>query len=407
VEGKALVVDGRQDSQALLAGDLADAGFEVIEACDGIDAWRKFHLIRPDLVVSNLRVPFADGFELLRRIRGVSSTPVILFASNGDVATAVAAIKGGADEFFSLPDDRDRIAERARELMSDRADADVRDELSDQIVGSSAASRRLRDRVRALAPLQVPVLVTGERGVGHDHTVRCLHERSDRAAAKLVVIGSGEAGLRQCGAATAFYLDEIGRFAPADQVYWFERLRESRSREADSPRIFASSSDDLAALARNDSFHPRLARCLLRFRVHIAPLRERAGDVDPLVRHHVRRLAREMGRSDVSLDADAIDLLRARPWPGNIGELCAAVERLVAFSPGGEITANLVRDVLGESPNSVALLRRQREQRLRSELVEVLESCGGNLAEVGRRLGVSRGAVIYRAQKFGLLPRSS
>jgi len=85
--------------------------------------------------------------------------------------------------------------------------------------------------------------------------------------------------------------------------------------------------------------------------------------------------------------------------------LAQVVEKLVAFSPSGDVTRERVREVLGESPDSVALLRHQRNQQQREELVALLESCGGNLAEVARRLEISRGAVIYRAQKHGLLPR--
>ena len=407
MERKALVVDGRRESRALVAGDLAEVGFEVVEARDGLDAWRKFRRSRPDVVVSDLRVPRADGLELLRRIRGVSSTPVILFAASGDVATAVAAIKSGAQEFFSFPEDLDRMVSRAHEIVRSRSARDARDELAARIVGSSSSIRRLRDRVRALAPLQVPVLVTGEPGVGHDLTVRCLHDLSGRATGKLVTITVDDAGARRPAAAAAFYLDEVGRFTPADQVYWFERLHEHQSNDSGTARIFASTSEDVASLVRNASFHPPLARLLSRFRVQIAPLRERAGDIELLVSHHARRLGCEMGRDEVRFDPAAIALLRSRSWPGNVGELIAVVERLVAFSPNGEVTRDRVSEVLGESPNSVAWLRRQRDERLRGELLELLEQCGGNLAEVARRLGVSRGAVIYRAQKFGLLPKSA
>ena len=116
MERTALVVDDRPESRELVAGDLAEAGFHVVEAEDGLDGWRQFRRNEPDLVVTELRMPGADGIELLRRIRGVSSVPVILLTAYGDVPAAVAAIKGGAEEFFTFPDDLDRVVDRAHEL---------------------------------------------------------------------------------------------------------------------------------------------------------------------------------------------------------------------------------------------------------------------------------------------------
>ncbi|MFQ5417580.1 MAG: helix-turn-helix domain-containing protein, partial [Myxococcota bacterium] len=118
-------------------------------------------------------------------------------------------------------------------------------------------------------------------------------------------------------------------------------------------------------------------------------------------------IAVEMGRTRVRLDRAAIALLRARTWVGNVRDLASIVEKLVAFSPDGEVTAARVREVLGESPDSVASMRIQKQQKQREELVSLLETCGGNLAEVARRLEISRGAVIYRAQKHGLISKPS
>jgi two-component system nitrogen regulation response regulator NtrX len=407
VERRALVVDDRVESRELVAGDLAEAGFCVAEAEDGLDAWRRFRHHAPDLVVTDLRMPGADGIELLRRIRGVSSVPVILLTACGDVPTAVAAIKGGAQEFLAFPDDLERVVDRARALTRDPREPSDAEKLAARIVGRSAATRRLRDRVLALAPLRVPVLVSGEAGTGHDHVIRCLHELSAGAGAKLARARSGAAGaLARPMPGVATYLDEVGSFTPAEQVHWFERLCEIQSGEpAAASRIFASTSEDFAQRACDGSYHPALAERLLRFRVPIAPLRERPEDVAPLVSHLADRIGREMGRERVRFERSAIALMRTSAWPGNVRELAKVVEKLVAFSPGGGVTRDRVREVFGELQGSVATLRQQRNQRQRDELVALLESCGGNLAEVARRLDISRGAVISRAQKHGLLPR--
>jgi len=316
----ALVVDARMESRELVASDLAEAGFRVVEAENGIDGWRRFRRNEPDLVITELRMPGADGIELLQRIRGMSSVPVILLTAYGDVPTAVAAIKGGAEEFFTFPDDLDRVIDRAHELTHDAGAKSDSEELAARVIGKSAAMRRLRDRVRALAPLQVPVLVSGELGTGHDHVVRCLHELRVDDGATLVTVASGEAGaLRRPTPGIAYYLDEVGSFKPAEQVHWFERLCESeRAEPGGGFRIFASTSEDISLRARDGSFHPAFAERLLRFQVPIAPLRERTGDIGPLVSHLADRIGKEMGRERVRFDRSAVTLLRSLAWPGNV-----------------------------------------------------------------------------------------
>ena len=405
-EATALVVDDRVESRSTVAGALAAAGFDVIEAENGLEGWRKFRRGEPDLVVSDLRMPGADGLELLRRIRCASSVPVILLSASADITAAVEAIKGGAEEFFRFPDDLDRMIDRARALTAESLEMEATRRMAGEIVGRSEAAVRLRERVIALAPLTVPVLVTGEPGVGHDHVVSCLHGAGALRRERLVTLDAAGGMPPRRPIRGAFYLDEIGRFDLADQVRWIEWLRAADRRDAvDGLRIFASSSEDIATGVREGSFHPPLAHRLQRFRISIPPLRERKQDVPLLAASLAERSGREMGRPRTRLEPGAVALLRDRAWPGNVRELASAVEKLVAFSPDGAVTRGRAREILGEASDSVASLRLRRDQQQREELVELLERCGGNLAEVARRLDMSRGAVIYRAQKHGLLTR--
>jgi DNA-binding NtrC family response regulator len=403
---KVLLVDDRAEARALVAGDLAQAGLAVVEARDGLEAWTRFRAESPDLVVSDLRMPRADGIELLRRIRGISSVPVILLTAYADVATAVAGMKEGAQEFFTFPDDLERMIARARELARAGASRSDDERLAQIVAGRSPAMRRVRERIRALASLRVPVLVRGEPGAGRDQVARAIHLTSGNGDAPLVPVRAGAAApAPRVAPGGAFFLDEIGRFSPAEQAHWFERLRAWDAEAGAAPRVLASASEDLAERASASAFHPGLAERLQRFTILLPPLRERREDVAQLAPLIATRIGAAMGRPAVQLDRGALALLRAQQWPGNVRELAAILERLVAFSPDGAITRERVREVLGESPDSVDSLRLRREAQQREELIALLTACRGNLAEVGRRLGLSRGAVIYRAQKHGLLPK--
>jgi DNA-binding NtrC family response regulator len=347
-------------------------------------------------------MPGSSGLDLLKRIREVSTVPVILVSASGDVSAAVAAIKAGAEEFFRFPTDRERVIDRARALAGKARGAS---QLARRIVGESPSIRCVRDRVRALAPLQVPVLVSGEAGSGRDHVVHCLAELSERGPIRLQKVpADAEHGPRRLEPGVAYYLDAIDCFTPSGQARWLELICESESRST-GIRVFASTSADLAVLAAEGNFISELAERLLCFEIPLAPLRERRGDIEALVRHFSATNAMRLGRAHVRVEPDAMAALRSQPWAANVRELAHVMEKLVAFSPEGDITAPRVREVLGELRGSVATLRQQRELRRRDELVETLEACGGNIAEVARQLDLSRGAVIYRAQKFGLLPK--
>jgi DNA-binding NtrC family response regulator len=405
MEPNALVVDDRNESREVVAADMARAGFRITEARNGVDGWQRFQHCRPDLVVSDLTMPGADGIDLLKRIREVSTVPVILFSATGDVRAAVTAIKAGAQEFYRFPKDRMRMVDRAQILASEPGELA---RLEARLVGSSPEMRRIRERVCALASLHVPVLVSGDPGTGRDHVVRCIAEFGSGESARIVKLTRESAGdVRQPDAHTAYYLDGFDGFLPADQARWMAWVRGPGSDDADNlPRVFASTARNPERLTAIVCLQPEFSERLLRFEVPLVPLRERRGDIPELALHLATRISAEMGREQVRIEPEAIDLLGSQAWAGNVRELAQAIEKLVAFSPGGHVTVERVREFFGEARGGVAELREQRNQQQHDELVELLETCGGNIAEVARRLDLSRGAVIYRAQKYGLLPRA-
>ncbi len=405
-----LVVDDRVEARALVATELEEAGFDVVEAGDGVEGWHVFRKESPDLVVSDLRMPRADGIELLHRIRGESSVPVMLLTAFGDVPTAVAAMKGGAQEFLTFPEDLDRMVERARQMIAELRSRAAAENLEARIVGSSPGMQAVRERIAGLAPLDVPVLVTGEPGTGRDLVVDTLHRLSHGANAPLLrVDGSACTCIPPLPSRGGVYLDGVDGLPAEQQLQWTERILE-RERSADPAevRIYASTSGPLHGGARPGSVEPKLAELLLRFRIALPPLRDRLEDVPDLVKSLLPGLGARLGGSEIRVTRPALAALRSHDWPGNVTELASVIERVVAFSPDRTVSKAGVEASFAESSEGVSSARERRHRDQRAELVMLLDSCGGNLAEVARRLGISRGAVIYRAHKYGLLakPRS-
>jgi DNA-binding NtrC family response regulator len=276
--------------------------------------------------------------------------------------------------------------------------------LERRVAGGSAAMRRVRARVEALATLRVPVLVAGEPGVGHDCAARALHAFGADADATFRPIRCGATDLRPDRLAGAFvYLDRVERLAPVDQSRWLGTLTGAPARHRPR-RVVASTCEELDRIAHEGRFLPELARCLGRFAVRLPPLRERRADLPELVPLLVARAAAALGRDAARVTPAAVARLAARPWPGNVRELAEVCERLAAFATRGEIHADLVSEVLGELRGTLPRARARADWRQREELVRLLDECGGNLAEVARRLSLSRGGVAHRARKFGLLP---
>jgi DNA-binding NtrC family response regulator len=272
------------------------------------------------------------------------------------------------------------------------------------IVGRSAAIVRLRERVTALAKLSLPVLVRGEPGSGRSHVLNALRALRGDSGAELWTLRAGDRRLlAPLDPHRSVALDEVGRLSPVEQARWRDvLLGPARPPHAS---IYATSSDDLAEQVREGRFDAGLAELLTRFTLSVPPLRERLGDLPELCEWLVHRACLRLGREPQTLSRAALRLLAAQSWPGNARELAEALERLVAFASGPRIERSHVEALFDDAPKSVTATRRARVRRQREELARLIDETGGNLAEVARRLEMSRGGVIYRAQKFGLMQK--
>jgi len=399
-----LLADDCVDALDVIEGEFRDAGFETVRAIDGRLAWQRFQERTPDLVVSDVRMPEIDGFDLLKKIRGVSDLPVILLTAYGEISLAVAAIRNGADDYLRFPDDLSRLIQRARDLLT-RTPEEASDPATVLLSGRSKAARELRARVRALGALQIPVLVCGEHGTGRARVVRALHACSEFR----------ELPLLRCDGATALptrpcvvFIDEIERLDREQQGRWLAEIRRiSQRRPGAVARVLATASPLLHDEVASRRFHPELWTALARFQLQVLPLRDRLGDLESLSRDLLLDIARRLGRPHLALSDGALVELGKRSWPGNVRELRDVLEQAVAFEKGERVGVDAVRaaieEVVAKRGDSLETQRATRHSLQRKELVDLLTECGGNIAEMGRRMSLTRGAVVYRLQKHGLM----
>ena len=363
-------------------------GHRVLDAYDGEEAWRIFCQYHPQLVITDLVMPNSDGLEFLERIRECSDVPVIMYTAYGSFETAFAAGREGVDEFVSSDNlELSEFVELVDKLLGGNGNA-IPESVLHLLPGSSIGIRRVRDRVVALAPLQVPVLLVGEKGSGRTTTARALHHLSNRSS--FLTVDARSPPEHEPTPNSTIYLPEVEELDPRAQTYWAQWLRSpSRRHEC---RVVASTS---IQLDRQDGFDRDLAKRLLRFKIEPPPLRERRGDIGALTESMIASAAVELGRVRPRATRAAITLLSDQPWIENLIDLRRVVEQAVAFSPDSSIRKEFISEIIEESCESVDRIRNQHLSRERAELLSVLRSTGGNISRAAEILGRSRGAV-YR-----------
>ena len=396
-----LLVDDRETPRRLLAGELAEAGYQVLEAEGGFDAWSRFRDEPPDLVITDWVMPRGDGLELVGRIRAHSAVPVIVFTAHGSVDAAVAALKGGADEFVASDEvDVEGLVALAGRFLARRPRPDAIVRLAERLAGESPSIRRVRERIAGLAGLRAPVLVSGEPGTGRDTVARALHDLAPRAGGPFLKLDPEQTDAPLPGGGTLF-LDGVERLDPGLGAR-LARTLESSEAGLSGPRLVAAAGPAWRPLAPADAAAASLVPQLLRFEIALPPLRERPEDVPRIALQLLARAGRSLGRPDLVFEKAALERLRRESWPGNVAELAEMVEKLAGFASSRAIGRREVDEVLAEFRFSVATLRERAALEERRRLVEALCVSGGNVTRTAERLGRSRAAVYRLVEKHGV-----
>jgi len=375
---KVLVVEDDRSLRVLLKDALSDEGLDVGGVASAEEAMTFLAQGSVDLVLTDLRLPGADGLELLRWLRGRESPPaVLLVTAFGTIDQAVEALKEGADDFLTKPLDLDHLAVRVARILEHRClqqeVARYREALEgDDFHGMVGRSPPMMALFRDLAQVgrgQGPVLIQGESGVGKELAARAVHEEGARADGPFLAVncagvpaalleseffghvkgafsGATRArpGLFQEASGGTLLLDEIGEMPLALQATLLRVLQEGVVRPVgkDRPmkvdvRVVAATNQDLREAMDAGRFREDLFYRLETFRMVVPPLRERGEDLEILTARFIRRHAARLGRTAPRPGREFLDALRRYPFPGNVRELDNAVERAVTFAEGSTL----------------------------------------------------------------------
>jgi two-component system, NtrC family, response regulator AtoC len=443
-----LLVDDETAIRMPVGDALRARGHRVAIASDGEEAMARLDAEVYHLVVSDVRLPKRDGFEILRRVRReCPSTDVLLMTAYGTIADAVVAMKEQAVDYVTKPFDVqelvgvvDRIDERRRlrdELRQARAQLAAR-RADDLIIGRSPAIVRLREQVDAIADSDAAVLLTGESGTGKELVARMLHDRSPRRDKRFVAVNCAavpptliEAELfgYERGAFTGALRKREGRFAAADggtlfldeigempldaqakllrvlQDGTFEPIGTNTTVRVDV-RLISATNRDLRAAIERGGFRQDLYFRIRVLELLLPALRERPTDLPLLVEHFLRELTPAVSTTPV-LSPAAWAALGRYEFPGNVRELKHALQHATILARGGEIQLqHLPRDLQGDAADEraghVRPLSLVLEEYEREHILRTLKLVGGERQTAAKLLGISRKSLWKKLGKYGL-----
>ncbi|HVZ72941.1 MAG TPA: sigma-54 dependent transcriptional regulator [Polyangia bacterium] len=447
-----LVADDDASVRGLLRTLLTRAGNVVIEAEDGKAAIDLLRTQPFDVILTDLMMPRADGFEVLRKARDIQpKTPVIMLTAEGSIKDCVEAMRAGAFNFLTKPfhhrDLIDFVERAARSRLPEGKSPQLQSEEGRPqvaLIGDSEAIHGVIEMIERVAHTNATVLVTGESGTGKEVVARLLHGSSGRAQGPFVAVNCGaipetlieselfghvkgaftgahenRAGrFTQANGGTLF-LDEVGELPLAMQVKLLRVLQErevtpigeGRPRPIDV-RIIAATNVDLEAMIAAGRFRQDLYYRLEVLPIRLPALRERAGDIPALARHFLDMSNRRLG-ANVAIAEEALTVLKLYRWPGNVREMENLIERLVILNRSGFIvTTDLpekmrerspVRDVVATASAGLAAGPIDLVATLgtiEASLIEqAMRQAEGNKTRAAELLGLSRTTLIDRIKR--------
>ena len=454
IKANVLVVDDQEDIRLLITGILNDDGYATQEAQDSQTAQKLIAEKAPDLVVLDIWLENSDmdGLALLKVLKkSHPDLPVIIISGHASIETAVTAIQMGAYDFIEKPFKADKLlvlTHRALEAAQlKRENHELKLKVTgtvNELHGKSQAIHQARQVIERVAPTNSRVLITGEPGTGKDVAARIIHAHSKRADKNYVAINCAvlsaeridlelfgseggdharmEGVLEKANGGTLF-LDEIGDMPPETQArivrvlqdQHFTRIGGTERIDVDL-RFIAASNQDLSEMMKAGKFRQDLYYRLNVVPITMPSLRDRLEDIPILAQYFMEQAAKSAQMPERRFAADAMALMQAYEWPGNVRQLRNVIEWLLIMAPGEAdelITADMLPPDLKQRAvemirgNDIVELmskplREAREIFEREYLLSQVNRFGGNISKTALFIGMERSALHRKLKSLGL-----
>ena len=453
-----LIVEDKKSFQQVLKKTLEGEGYTIETADDGQQAINKIKKKKYELILSDLKLPKADGLEVLKEARERDpQLPLILFTAFGTIQDAVSAIKGGAIEFLEKPVKFEVLLPLLKNLIEHRRlqleNMLLKEEFREKynfpcIIGEAPRLQEIEMQIQKVAPTDATVLIQGESGTGKELFARAIHTLSRRKDRHFVAIncaaipdtllenelfghekgaytdaGSLKMGKFELADGGTIFLDEIGDLSSAVQAKLlrvlqeknFERVGGNQTIEVDV-RIIAATNQNLRELVEEGKFREDLFFRISVFPINIIPLSKRRGDIPLLVDHFINLFSAELHKEPIKMTPEAMKVLTDYSWPGNVRELENLIERLLILSEKTTIRPEDLKLPSGsyEDPGEKMeeifdftgslqdvcqkALRIVEEKKTR----DALKESGGNRNEAAKSLGISYKTLLSKMREYGI-----
>ncbi|MBN7771090.1 sigma-54 dependent transcriptional regulator [Marinobacter daepoensis] len=442
-----LLIEDDASLGQLLVEELEMDGYKVFRVGSVAEAQARMAQGRPDLIVSDLRLPDGDGLQVLSFQQAeYPGVPFIVITAFGTVDQAVEALKAGADDFLTKPLSTDHLRLKIKRLL---VQADLNRQLAEYqarqsgdpvmgLIGGSAVMERLRAEIRQVARSQATVLISGESGTGKELVARAIHQQSDRSETTFLAINC--AGIpadlmeseffgHEAGAFTGarqarrglfaeahggtLLLDEIGEMPLSLQAKLLRVLQEgcikpvgAAHEERVDVRVLAATHVDLLAAVEQGRFREDLYYRLETLSLTVPPLRDRGEDVELLAMHFLNKVARRHERGYLRFSDVTVRILGDYPFPGNVRELSSAIERAVTFCDSDTIQPEHLPERIRKRQSSASVSVSETPpghlsewptlEALQQDYVrQVMLAVQGNKRRAAQILGINR-RTLYR-----------
>jgi len=437
-----LIIDNDEAQTETLTTLFTKQGYQVKTATNGLEGMALWQMVRPDLVISALDLPKANGLDILDfRNTEFQHIPLLLLTEAADTWKAAVTVLQGAHDYFVRPINPEYVLESAEQALSLRrkqgalCQADALP--NDTLIGSSSFMKSLKKDLALVSSTSSDILITGEAGTGKSLLVRHIHKQSSTSKTPCICIDCAAQGEKELEdilfrngleqhpkdpRGNAFYLSEGGllylrevtALSMALQTRLFHTL-ETGTLLLSSPesvqniqtKIIASSSKDLETMVNNGLFHAGLHARLKTFHFALQPLRRRGKDLFELIDYFLDNFSKKHDRISPPFSGQALKLFLRYPWPGNVGELRDILERLILTCEADTITDKALPQKMrkrgGTKAKPVKLPSLPGEEKL--HIIATLEEAGWNQSESARRLGITRNTLRYRMKKYNIKAR--
>lgn len=445
-----LITDDEANIVSGLKYAFEDEGFSVLTAGNGLEAWHEINTNSVDLVITDLRMPEMDGYELIKKISASYPTlPVIVLTGHGTIETAVETMRDGAIDFFTKPVDLDKLILVVKKSIKNSQLQEQNKKLTEEInklrsqqryskiIGKSGKLSEMMQIINQVASTKASVLITGESGTGKElvaDAIVSLSDRKDKPFIKVHCASLSESLLEselfghEKGAFTGataqkrgrfeladggtIFLDEIGEINPSTQVKIlrvlqereFERVGGEKTIKVDV-RVIAATNRNLLDEVKKGAFREDLYYRLNVVHIEVPPLRERKEDIELLALNFLDQFNKEDGRKIEGISSQARKALLSYDWPGNIRELKNSIESSVVLARGNiiqieDLPAQITSQV-AENKSSITIdLPVTMEEAERKIILSTIEYCAGNKSKASELLEIGRKTLHRKLNEY-------